>query len=81
MGVLPEYRKWGIETLLYTETAKRAIRLGYHKAELSFVLEDNIMMNRAARALGANLYKKYRIYQKSVAVDHVSPESSANLLS
>lgn len=66
MGVLPGYRKWGIETLLYTETIKKGTRLGYHGAELSFVLEDNMMMNRAARALGANLYKKYRIYQKSL---------------
>jgi GNAT superfamily N-acetyltransferase len=66
MGVLPEYRKWGIETLLYTQTIRKGIQLGYKGAELSFVLEDNLMMNRAARSLGAALYKKYRIYKKII---------------
>jgi len=66
MGVLPEYRKWGIETLLYYKTFKEAIRLGYKGGEMSFVLEDNLMMNRAAKGIGATLYKKYRIYKKSL---------------
>jgi GNAT superfamily N-acetyltransferase len=66
MGVLPEYRKWGIETLLYIKTIQKGMQLGYKGAELSFVLEDNSMMNRAARSLGAALYKRYRIYKKTI---------------
>jgi len=66
MGVLPEYRKWGIETLLYIQTIRKGIQLGYKGAELSFVLEDNSMMNRAAKSLGAALYKRYRIYKKTL---------------
>jgi len=37
--------------------------MGYEEAEGSWILENNLMMNRALKNVGAKVYKKYRIYQ------------------
>lgn len=64
LGVLPEYRGQGVDALMYVETAKSAFRKGYKKAEMSWILENNLMMNRAIQFLGGQVYKTYRFYQK-----------------
>jgi hypothetical protein len=33
---------------------------------MSWVVEDNLMMNRAARLLGGQVYKTYRMYAKGL---------------
>jgi GNAT superfamily N-acetyltransferase len=63
LGVLPEYAKSGIGGLLFYETAIRCIRRGYPQGEASWVLEDNLMMNRGAEMLNAEKTKTYRLYQ------------------
>ena len=62
-GVLKEYRKAGLHALLYYESEKAAQRLGYHWCELSWNLEDNYEINSFDVSLGAEIYKKYRIYE------------------
>jgi GNAT superfamily N-acetyltransferase len=64
MGVIPEYRGVGVDALIYLETAKAALRKGYKWAEMSWILEDNEMMNRSIELLGGKIYKTYRMYQK-----------------
>lgn len=66
LGVLPEYRSSGAASVLFYETAVRARELGYHYGEASWILEDNVMMNRAAETMNARLYKKYRLYEMSL---------------
>lgn len=66
MGVKEEYRKKGIEGLLYLESFKAAMKKGYGRAEMSWVLEDNVLMQRGCELMGGNLYKKYRIYEKRI---------------
>lgn len=63
MGVIKEYQKRGIDVVFYIETIKQGIARGYEAAELSWVLEDNDLMNRTLQSFGARLYKKYRIYE------------------
>jgi len=63
MGVLPEYQKRGIDTVFYVETYNVGVKRGYRWAEMSWILEDNVLMNRMLELLGAKLYKKYRIYE------------------
>jgi hypothetical protein len=63
LGVVDNYRKKGIETLFYVRSIKDGIKRGYNWGELSWVLEDNVLMNKALETLGAKLYKKYRIYE------------------
>ncbi len=63
MGVVPEFQKRGIDTVFYVETYNVGVKRGYRWAEMSWILEDNTMMNRMLELLGATLYKKYRIYE------------------
>jgi GNAT superfamily N-acetyltransferase len=63
LGVKAEYRKRGIETLLYTELFRRGMALGYKKGELSWILEDNQPMQKGIEALGGKRCKTYRIFQ------------------
>jgi len=64
MGVIPEYRALGIDSLFYVETARAAFRKGYEWCEMSWILESNDMMNRIIQRLGGEVYKTYRVYQK-----------------
>jgi len=66
LGVLPEFRGQGVDALMYVETARAAFRKGYKWAEMSWILENNMMMNRAIQFLGGQVYKTYRFYQKSL---------------
>jgi hypothetical protein len=67
MGIIPEYQKIrGIDSIFYWETFRRGTAKGYKWGEFSWILENNVMMNRAAQLLGARVYKTYRMYQKSI---------------
>ena len=63
LGVKEEYRKRGIEAILYTELFLRGLALGYNRGESSWILEDNHLMQKAIEAMGGKRYKTYRIFQ------------------
>uniref|UniRef100_B0T2I5 dATP pyrophosphohydrolase n=1 Tax=Caulobacter sp. (strain K31) TaxID=366602 RepID=B0T2I5_CAUSK len=42
------------------------LALGYDKFEFSWVLEGNLPMRRISEAMGATIYKTYRIYEKAL---------------
>jgi len=63
LGILENYRKTGIDACLYAKTFHNGTKRGYHFGEASWILEDNVMMNRALENINAEMYKKYRIYQ------------------
>jgi hypothetical protein len=65
LGVLPEYRKSGLDALFYWETFSRATGQGYG-GESSWILEDNKLMNRALQKMGFTLTKTYRLYEKTL---------------
>jgi GNAT superfamily N-acetyltransferase len=66
MGILPEYQKRGIDTVLNYETDVRGRAAGYREAEMSWVLENNHEMNAVAKNLGYQRYKTYRIYEMAL---------------
>jgi GNAT superfamily N-acetyltransferase len=66
LGVLPQYRTRGLYPLLLSEFHRQVRDGPYRRAELSWVLEDNRNINRAAEQAGARLAKRYRIYQKAL---------------
>lgn len=66
MGVLEEYRRRGIESLLYLETLKAMLGKGYEWLDGSVTSEENLAVNYLAERLGAERYKHYRIYQMPV---------------
>jgi GNAT superfamily N-acetyltransferase len=64
LGVLEKYRATGITAALYTEIIRRGIQRGYQDCEMSWILDDNVMMIRSLESLGGQRYKTYRIYQR-----------------
>lgn len=66
MGVVPEFQKRGIDTVFYLETYDVGVKRGYGWAEMSWILEDNTLMNRMLQLLGAKLYKKYRVCEMTI---------------
>jgi GNAT superfamily N-acetyltransferase len=63
LGVIEEYRTSGIAAAFYAELFRRGRRLGYCDCEMSWILEDNILMTRSLELMGAKPYKTYRIYE------------------
>jgi len=63
MGLVKKYQKRGVDVVFYLEAFRQALAKGYEWAELSWVLEDNDLMNRTILSLGGRVYKKYRIYE------------------
>ncbi len=66
MGVVHQYQKTGLDMIFFVKTYNEGIRKGYRWAEISWVLERNILMNKSAILMGARPYKKYRVYEKSI---------------
>lgn len=64
-GVLKEYQTKALAASLWVELVRRAFEGGYNRCELSWELEDNMLVNRSVKTLGAVQYKTYRIYQIS----------------
>jgi GNAT superfamily N-acetyltransferase len=67
MGVLPDYRKLGVDVALVYRSLKAVFENGITGGECSWILEDNKAMNRILAGYGADMYKTYRIYEKPVA--------------
>ncbi len=60
-------RYGGLSLALYVELSRRGRAKGYEYGELSWTLEDNHPMNLGIKAMGAKVYKKYRLFEKSIA--------------
>ncbi len=63
LGVKQRFQPLGLGSVFYLETIRRGIKRGYQKAEMSWILEDNELMNRPLRLLNARVHKVYRIFQ------------------
>jgi hypothetical protein len=67
LGVLEEHRRSGLDVVLIYEISRNGIPAGYNHAEMSWILENNDMMNRAIESLGSTISKRYRVYEKAVS--------------
>ena len=65
LGVVERYRRVGIAEMLVLQLMDEAFKRGL-TGELSMTLEDNVMVNRFIEALGADRYKTFRIYNRSL---------------
>src|SRR5438552_1606842 len=70
LGLKEEFRashKYGtLAAVLYVEVARRGAAAGYKGGELSWTLEDNVMINRGIERMGARKYKTYRVYERNI---------------
>ena len=67
MGVRPQFRRHGVAEMMVLRTMEAGMLKCGFQAELSMTLENNIMVNRFIESIGAERYKTYRIYGKSIA--------------
>jgi hypothetical protein len=71
LGIKKEFRAkkryGGLSTAIYAEMTRRGAQVGYERCELGWTLEDNRPVNLGIRAMGAEVYKRHRVYEKSLA--------------
>jgi hypothetical protein len=53
--------------LMFEKLRTRFLKRGMESLEMSWILEDNMPMRRVLEGLGGKVYKKHRIYEKSLA--------------
>ena len=67
MGIKKEYRKMGLETLLYKHNHIAIKKNPLMKnIEMSWILESNLEMNKPLIRMSGEAYKRYRIYEKAI---------------
>jgi ribosomal protein S18 acetylase RimI-like enzyme len=66
LGLKKDYRMRGIQSLMFEEGLKAALKRGLTGCEVSWMLEDNALVLRSVKLWGGRLYKTYRMYEKSV---------------
>ncbi len=68
MGVSEKYRNKGVDLSFYAKAFEIAMnhKRTWINGEFSWILENNLMMNRMAELLGGKIDKVYRIYDKII---------------
>jgi hypothetical protein len=66
MGVVPEHRRAGIDMAMVYRTMQAGFAKGLYRGECSWINADNVAMNRVLESYGADRYKTYRVYERSV---------------
>jgi ribosomal protein S18 acetylase RimI-like enzyme len=65
VGVVPEYQGKAVDALLY-RALYEALSPDVDRVEVNYVLEDNVRMNNALRALGVKPLRRYRVYEMGI---------------
>ncbi|UCG44211.1 MAG: hypothetical protein JSU73_06285 [candidate division WOR-3 bacterium] len=66
LGVKRKFQGLGLDALLYYESRRGAQNLGYDRAEVSWILEDNEAIIRPITMMRGRWYKTYRMYDRSL---------------
>ena len=66
MGIKPAYRRRGLDATLFALCLRESLRAGFEAAELSWVLDDNVLMLRVGEMFGGTRYKTYRLFEGAI---------------
>jgi GNAT superfamily N-acetyltransferase len=66
LGVKHEHRHTGTAAAFYAEIWRECLRRRIRRAETGWILEVNEPMNRAMQALGGDIVKRYRLYEREI---------------
>ena len=66
LGVKPEYQHTGVAAALYIAHFEAAERTRQSRGEASWILETNEAMNRGLEAMGGEIVKRHRIYERGL---------------
>jgi hypothetical protein len=67
LGLTTEYRNRGLFPLFVYEASRRGLEVGTEGGEASWLLEDNAAIVAPLEAMGAQAYKRWRIYEKDLS--------------
>ncbi len=66
LGIHPDWRRKGVDALLYLELFRGGRAHGIETGEFSWMLEENEEIRRPMERIGAEVYKRYRLYDVSL---------------
>lgn len=66
LGVKPEYQHTGVAAKLYQEHFDAAEARPQKGGEMGWILETNTSMNRGMEAMGGEIVKRYRVYEREL---------------
>jgi len=66
LGIKKEFQELGLGPIFYSEIYRVAQQKGYYHGEASWILEDNLPMTKALQYMKAQVYKRYRLYDRSL---------------
>ncbi len=66
MVLLPAYQRRGLDSLLILSTIEQVRQRGYLGGELSWVMDNNLVLKNALAKLGAIVDKEYAFFEKSL---------------
>jgi GNAT superfamily N-acetyltransferase len=64
LGVLAEYRRTGVDAMMYEWIWSHALARGMPWGESSWILETNAAMRNALERIGFSVYKTYRVFDR-----------------
>ena len=67
LGIKKTHRNRGIDAVMFAHSLQAMLAGGYQECEISWILEDNVMVQRPIALFDGEIYKRYRIYEKAVA--------------
>jgi len=65
LGIKREYRQRGIDAALIGQCLRAMLRAGYERCEMSWLLEENVLVRRIGEMFGGIAYKRYALYESS----------------
>jgi GNAT superfamily N-acetyltransferase len=65
-AIKQEYRNYGLDALMGVQLLKEAKKWGMEMIDSHLVLEDNVKMRAEYERIGGSVYKRYRIFHKSL---------------
>jgi len=68
LGIKLDYRMRGIQSVMFEEGLRTALKRGYTGCEVSWMLEDNDLVIRSVKLWGGRHYKTYRMYDKDLLI-------------
>ena len=74
LGVKRSFRSRSILALFTHEVMRRGLAMGKIGAEASWLLEDNQLIVKPMRAMGAREWHRWRVYDRAAALDSGAPD-------
>lgn len=66
LGIHEDYRRRGLDSVLYVETIRAAAALNYENGQIGWTLEDNDLVNRAIENMGSKKIGTYRVFSRPI---------------